>query len=114
MSSRQPPPQCCASYHHFASIEDITRTLAFFLKPGGSLVVADIKAEDDQRQLIPESHHGLVPHTHGIAEEKLRTTFEGAGLGQFVMKDAGKEDMAHFGHNGEITWFIARGVKPAQ
>ncbi|KAI0738019.1 S-adenosyl-L-methionine-dependent methyltransferase [Daedaleopsis nitida] len=104
---------CCASYHHFASIDDITRTLAFFLKPGGSLIVADIKAEDDERQLFPETHHGLVPHKHGISEAQLRATFEGAGLGEFMIKDAARGNMPHLGEHGtEITWFIARGVKP--
>ncbi|RPD55676.1 S-adenosyl-L-methionine-dependent methyltransferase [Lentinus tigrinus ALCF2SS1-7] len=105
---------CCASYHHFASIDDITRTLVSFLKPGGSLLVADIKAEADNRELFPESHHGMVPHTHGIAEARLRETFEGAGLAAFVMKDAAKMDMKQWGMEGkETTWFIARGVKQA-
>ncbi|KAI0688437.1 S-adenosyl-L-methionine-dependent methyltransferase [Cerioporus squamosus] len=104
---------CCASYHHFASIDDITRTLVSVLKPGGSLVVADIKAEADNRTLFPESHHGMVPHTHGISEARLRAAFEGAGLGGFVMKDVARMDLKHWGQEGkETTWFVARGVKP--
>ena len=43
--------------------------------------------------LFPESHHGMVPHTHGISEARLRTTFEGAGLGAFAMKDAARVDI---------------------
>lgn len=104
--------QCCASYHHFASIEDTTRLLASFLKPGGSLLVADIRAEEDNRELFPESHHGLVPHTHGISETRLRTVFEGAGLQDFEMKDVVRENMRHL--EQEMTWFVARGVKAVQ
>ncbi len=103
--------KCCASYHHFASIDDITRALAALLKPGGSLLVSDIKAEADDRELIPAAHHGMVPHAHGIDEARLRATFEGAGLGWFGMKDAA----THLSPEGkEITWFIARGVKPSE
>ena len=76
-------------------------------------IVADIKAEADDRVLFPESHYGMVPHTHGISEARLRVTFEGAGLGAFAMKDAARVDMKHWGQEGkEMTWFIARGAKP--
>ena len=47
------PLQCCASYHHSPSIPETTRALASFLKPGGSLLVADIKAEEDGRVILP-------------------------------------------------------------
>ena len=104
--------QCCASFHHFASIDDTTRLLASFLKPGGALLVADIKAADDGRQLFPESHHGLVPHRHGITEERLRAAFEGAGLGAFELHDAATHKLPHDPHGEEVTWFVARGVKP--
>ncbi|RPD55677.1 S-adenosyl-L-methionine-dependent methyltransferase [Lentinus tigrinus ALCF2SS1-6] len=107
--------QCCASYHHIASIDATTRVLASFLKPGGSLLITDLKAEADNRELVPEAHHSTVPHTRGIAEARLRETFKGAGLGEFVMKDAGQEDMTHWGRERvQVTWFVARGVKPAQ
>ena len=77
-------------------------------------MVADIKAEADDRVLFPESHHGMVPHTHGISEARLHTTFEGAGLGAFAMKDAARVDMKHGGQEGKETpWFVARGVKSA-
>ncbi|KAM5542804.1 hypothetical protein V8D89_003765 [Ganoderma adspersum] len=103
---------CCASFHHFASIDDTTRLLASFLKPGGALLVADIKAADDGRQLFPESHHGLVPHRHGITEARLREAFEGAGLGAFELHDAATHKLPHDPHGEEVTWFVARGVKP--
>ncbi|PIL33027.1 hypothetical protein GSI_04476 [Ganoderma sinense ZZ0214-1] len=103
---------CCASFHHLASIDDTTRLLASFLKPGGALLVADIKAADDGRQLFPETHHGLVPHRHGITEARLREAFEGAGLGAFDFHDAATQKLPHDPHGEEATWFVARGVKP--
>ena len=93
-------------------MDSITRVLVSFLKPGGSLVISDLKAEADNRELVPEKHHDTVPHTQGISEARLRATFAGAGLGAFVMKDGGQEDMAHWGREGvQVTWFIARGVR---
>ena len=106
-----PLGQCCASFHHIAAIEETTRALAAVLKPGGSLLVVDIKAEDDGRQLFSESYHGLVPHKHGISEAQLRATFEGAGLGDFELKVAGTEQLPQEYGGHEATWFVARGVK---
>lgn len=108
--------QCCASYHHFASIDDITHVLASFLRPGGSLLVSDMRAEEDARDIIPASHHAMVSHKHGIEEAQLRAAFEGAGLQEFEARDAGREKMqlpkGAETTNMEATWFIARGVKP--
>ena len=87
--------------------------LAARLVPGGALLVADIKAEADARRLFPQTHDGLVPHVHGLAEDQLRATFEGAGLGQYEMRDAMRERMPHHGDDAqEMTWFVARGIKP--
>lgn len=99
------------SYHHFEDILAITRTLAFFLKPGGSLLIVDIKAAPDGRVLFPETHLHLVPHKHGLTEETVRTTFEEAGLVQFVWKDM--PPMTENPYLPDAVWFIARGVKPA-
>ena len=56
---------------------------------------------------------GDLARKHGISEAQLRATFEGAGLGEFAMKDAARENMRHIGEHGtEMTWFVARGVKP--
>lgn len=102
--------QCCASYHHFPSIEDTTRVLASFLKPGGSLLVADIKAADDHRELFPGSYHHIVAHKHGLDEEVVRTAFEGAGLAEVEIRDGFRAKMRATGE--EVQWFIARGIKP--
>ncbi|KAI0695119.1 S-adenosyl-L-methionine-dependent methyltransferase [Cerioporus squamosus] len=71
------------------SIDDTTRILASFLKPGGSLLVADIRASEDGRELFP----------HGLSEGAVRAAFEGAGLAR--MPPTGEE----------VQWFVVRGVK---
>ncbi|KAM5542801.1 hypothetical protein V8D89_003762 [Ganoderma adspersum] len=103
---------CSASFHHFPSLEDMSRLLASFLKPGGALVVADIKAAPDGRLLFPETHHHLVPHRDRIIEAHLRGAFESAGLGAFEMRDAPTPKLPNV-LKERTTWFIARGVKPA-
>ncbi|EIW60962.1 S-adenosyl-L-methionine-dependent methyltransferase [Trametes versicolor FP-101664 SS1] len=102
---------CSAAYHHFPSIADTTRVLAHFLKPGGSLLVADIKAAPDGHALFKETHHHIVPHKHGLTEEAVRGAFEGAGLVEFELADAFRATMSATGE--ETQWFVARGVKPA-
>ena len=104
------PLQCCASYHHFPSIPETTRVLASFLKPGGSLLVADIKAEEDGRVIFPDVHHHLVPHIRGLSEETMREAFGGAGLVGFEMKESFKAKMRSTGEY--VRWFVARGVLP--
>ena len=101
--------QCCSSYHHFSSITDTTRILASFLKPGGSLLVADIKAAGDGRELFPVTHHHLVPHKHGLTESAVCAAFEGAGLMGVDMRDVFKAKMRPTGE--EVQWFVVRGVK---
>ncbi|KAI0657185.1 S-adenosyl-L-methionine-dependent methyltransferase [Cubamyces menziesii] len=102
---------CCASYHHFPSIEETTRVLAHFLKPGGSLLVTDIKAAPDGRVLFRDTHHHIVAHTRGLTEEAMRAAFEGTCLVGFAMKDVFTARMTATGE--DTLWFVARGVKPA-
>ncbi|EMD33320.1 hypothetical protein CERSUDRAFT_56822, partial [Gelatoporia subvermispora B] len=102
---------CSMSYHHFASIEDITRTLVFFLKPGGSLLVADMlpSAETAEKasEEYPEHVRHTVAHFNGFDEAQIRRTFEDAGLGQFHFMDQLTGTI--LGKNFRL--FIARGVK---
>ena len=88
--------------------------LTFFLKPGGALHVIDIKAEDDGRELFPDTHHGLVPHRHGIVPAELRTTFEGAGLRDFALEEVAREVLPHNLGGHPTAWFMARGIKGSQ
>ncbi|PIL33030.1 hypothetical protein GSI_04479 [Ganoderma sinense ZZ0214-1] len=101
---------CCASYHHFPSIAETTRVLASFLKPGGVLLVADIKAEEDGHVIFPDVHHHLVPHTRGLSEETMGEAFQRAGLSGFEMKESFRAKMRSTGEY--VRWFVARGVMP--
>lgn len=71
-----------------------------------------MKAAPDGAVLVPETYHHVVPHRHGMTEERMRATFEGAGLGEFALKDMQPVRMAP--DAPEIMWFVARGVKPAE
>ncbi|KAF8955573.1 S-adenosyl-L-methionine-dependent methyltransferase [Flammula alnicola] len=102
---------CSASYHHFDSINDITRMLAFFSKPGGVLLVVDIMPKDESSSsgtLFPENLHHVVAHTDGFTEESIRAAFDGAGLTDFLFKPISSIKI----HDKEATIFIAKGTKP--
>lgn len=101
--------QCASAYHHFTSIEDVTRILAFFLKPAGALLVVDLaKLEKSDHGIFSDHVHHIVPHKGGFEEADIRTAFEGAGLSSFSFNKAisAKKN----GH--DVKLFIAKGVKP--
>ncbi|KAF8162776.1 S-adenosyl-L-methionine-dependent methyltransferase [Crassisporium funariophilum] len=103
---------CASSYHHFESIADITRTLAFFLKPGGVLLVVDLlKSEDlpDAESIFPEHVHHIVAHKAGFSEEDIRTVFEDAGLSSFFFEPSA---ISAKKHGNPVKLFIAKGTKP--
>lgn len=85
--------------------------LASLLKPGGTLLVVDLAAVAGNTELIPPTHHHVVPHAHGLTEDAMRAAFEGAGLTGFEIGEAHRTMTARF---GETHWFLARGVKPVQ
>ncbi|TFK34901.1 hexaprenyldihydroxybenzoate methyltransferase [Crucibulum laeve] len=100
---------CASSYHHFDSISSITRTLAYFLKPGGTLLVIDLlKAEHlDLDALFPDHLHHLVAHKGGFREEELRKAFDDGGLKGFEFSDA-----VNVKKKGEdLKLFIAKGLR---
>jgi hypothetical protein len=131
--------QCSASYHHFESIEDMTKILVFFLKPGGVLLVVDIQDPSEAHtqdststttqsdathdHVIPEKFHHMVPHTHGFKSDRIRKVFQDAGLTSFtfdnVMRAKKSETAFSFNEAGskagsqEISFFIAKGEKPS-
>jgi len=56
---------CASAYHHFADVDAYTRTLVSHLKPGGSLLVADlVKPESTSDDKSPPPAHGGDHHHH--------------------------------------------------
>jgi len=103
---------CSAAYHHFTSIDEVTLMLAYFLKPGGVLLVVDISKREDAhghvQHVIPHhAHH--VPHKGGLSESDMHKAFENAGLQSFEF-DSDAIRAIHNGHN--VRLFIAKGLKP--
>jgi 2-polyprenyl-3-methyl-5-hydroxy-6-metoxy-1,4-benzoquinol methylase len=108
---------CSMAYHHFASVEQITRELVTYLKPRGTLAVADIaRMPGDTEEaaappVIPAQYEHIVAHTRGFAEEEMRALFEGpGGLENFsfeLFTSAKREGR-------DIHFFLATGTKPAQ
>ena len=74
--------QCALAYHHFESIQDVTSTLAYFLKPGGKLLVVDLLKTDEAlaAELFPEHESGSVAHRGGFRREVICQAFTAAGL----------------------------------
>ena len=73
------------------------------------MLVADIRAAEDGRELFAATHHHLVPHTHGLTEEAVRRAFEGAGLVDIDFRDSFKAKSK--ATSEEVQWFVVRGVK---
>lgn len=97
---------CGSSYHHFESIDDVTRTLAFFLKPGGVLMVVDIfkTNADSEPSIFPDHVHHIVAHKAGFTEDDIEAAFSSAGLVSFYMEPVipvRKQQL-----------FLAKGTKP--
>ena len=88
--------------------------LAYFLKPGGTLLVVDLLKIDDPHasghvhHVISDSAHYVV-HKGGFREVDIRNTFEFAGLSSFVF-DPKVLTAQHHGHDAHL--FIAKGTKP--
>ncbi|KAF5349501.1 hypothetical protein D9756_009000 [Leucocoprinus leucothites] len=70
---------CSSSYHHFASVDGITRILASFLKPGGALIVADMIHKEEGYEFM-KNVGDAVPHKHGLSKGDMQKAFDGAGL----------------------------------
>jgi len=76
---------CSMAYHHFAAVDEVSRELVKYLKPGGTLAVADI-ADTGQHSdggappHLMAGYEHIVAHTHGFSEEDIRALFVGTGL----------------------------------
>lgn len=103
---------CASAYHHFASIDDVTRMLTHFLKSGGALLVVDLLKTDDGQGHF---HHvapddvDYVAHKGGLGEVDMRRAFESAGLSSFDF-NAKALRVRHHGHDTHL--FTAKGIKP--
>ena len=75
--------QCSMAYHHFASPAAYTKTIAYHLKPGGKLLVADFMTSIMDMDSASEKVRAAVPHLEGFSENAIREMFEGAGLVDF-------------------------------
>lgn len=72
------------AYHHFSNPEEVTKILASFVKPAGSLVVVDL-ISNGKESIISEEHRKTVPHAGGFDEDRMKAMFTAAGLGGFEM-----------------------------
>jgi SAM-dependent methyltransferase len=103
--------QCSMSYHHFPSIEETTRILAYFLKPGGVLLVSDMlrpdstNGEQPSESLFPEEFHHIVPHKEVFKEADIRKAYDFAGLSQFEFIPDVTSSIFH------TKIFLAKGTK---
>lgn len=101
---------CASSYHHFPSIENVTKVLASYLKPGGSLLVADLikpSSAESARALFPIGEYNIVAHNGGFEEADIKAAFEGAGLINFSFTTACKAKK----HGHPVQLFLAFGTK---
>ncbi|KAF4578383.1 S-adenosyl-L-methionine-dependent methyltransferase superfamily protein [Pleurotus pulmonarius] len=105
---------CGMAYHHISEVAKTTQTLAFFLKPGGVLIVNDGLKMDvippmllEMQQKSPKFKE-VVPHTHGFDESEVRKFFEDAGLVNFQLDIMSKAKH----HTFPAKVFVAKGVKP--
>ncbi|TEB31439.1 hexaprenyldihydroxybenzoate methyltransferase [Coprinellus micaceus] len=99
---------CASGYHHFESIEDITKALVSYLKPGGTLIVVDLVQHEDAHDLddlFPDHDGAIVAHRGGFREETVVQAFQRAGLGGIVFCSV--MNVKKKGHS--LNLFLARG-----
>ena len=101
--------QCASAYHHFESIEAVTRTLTFFLKPGGTLMVSDIMKPSDG-EVFPRdgAHRHIVAHRGGFEEKDLQKAFDAADLRDTSFN---KVTSAKTPDGRQVDIFLATGLK---
>ncbi|KZP05262.1 S-adenosyl-L-methionine-dependent methyltransferase [Athelia psychrophila] len=102
---------CASSYHHFNSIEPVTRTLVSFLKPGGALMVTDMAQNAANTEIIADPHAHIVAHRNGFSPAEMEAVFTAAGLVDVVVIDQAIQNVKVHGQNVDI--FLAKGVKPS-
>ncbi|PBK83177.1 S-adenosyl-L-methionine-dependent methyltransferase [Armillaria gallica] len=95
---------CAMAYHHLPFPQETTKRLAFFVKPGGTLLVTDYQAEDDDTAL-PDAHADIVAHKAGFNEEQMKEMFDRAGLDGFSLEQIISARM----HGHGVKIFLAKG-----
>ncbi|EAU93366.1 hypothetical protein CC1G_04345 [Coprinopsis cinerea okayama7 len=91
---------CSSSYHHFENPSAITKLLAGYLKPTGTLVVIDHLATGDA---IPDSHKHIVA-VQGFSEEDMKRIFGEGGLEMTLY------EVIRSSEEGDRELFVAKGV----
>lgn len=115
---------CSMAYHHFAAVDDVSRELVKYLKPGGTLAVADIADVDTDTGLpscrdrdsdggapplppLMAGYEHIVAHTRGFSEEVIRALFVGTGL-----EDVSFELFTSAKRQGrDVHFFLATGTR---
>ena len=100
------------AYHHFESIQDITRKLVFFLKPGGILLIADL-IKGAKQGLIAHTigdavHKHVVAHPGGFVEDEICPVLEDAGLVEVTFTPRVRIAKGE----KEMNVFVVKGVRP--
>jgi hypothetical protein len=83
-------------YHHFAAIDDVSHEHIKYLKPGGTLAIADIVSSAACAERLGNHDHNcdgaaslpllmagyeqIITHMHGFSEEDIQALFVGARL----------------------------------
>jgi hypothetical protein len=113
------------AYHHFAAVDDVSRELVKYLKPGGTLAVADIASSAARADQLGDrdrdgaaspppplmaGYEHIVAHMHGFSEEDIRALFVGAGLENvsFELFTSAKRQ------GRDVHFFLAAGTKPTE
>lgn len=88
--------------------------MAFFLKPGGVLLVVDVLktnhagSDADAESIFPDHAHHIVAHEAGFTEDNIRTTFASAGLVSLYLEPA----IPVKKNDKNFHLFLAKGTKP--
>ncbi|KAI0344984.1 S-adenosyl-L-methionine-dependent methyltransferase [Trametopsis cervina] len=103
---------CAAAYHHFPDVNEITRILYTFLKPGGALLITDGIRDPSPDALladaeVQEKYGHVIAHKGGFSDAEVREIFENAGLVGFDYRPAGEATW----QGRTLRFFLARGLR---
>ena len=104
------------AYHHFDDPAKYTAALAFHLKPGGRLFVADLM--DSVGFEIPDELRKVAPHLKGFSAAMAQSFLEGAGLkdvkyAKSLRIPAPIPNSTLSDEERMVDVFLAEGTKPA-